>query len=68
VEPKRKMRPLEKGVFFFLLAGGLAGLLFMFYLNAKVDDWNVDQKPAVKALSLAVGERAFVCVIRPTPS
>ncbi len=73
MEQKRRMRPLEKGVFLFLLAGGLAGLLFMFYLQANVDDWNVKQEPAQKTLSQA-WERVF-CIeckpmvpIRPTPS
>ncbi|TCP54701.1 hypothetical protein EV586_104322 [Tumebacillus sp. BK434] len=40
-EQKRRMRPIEKGVLYFILLGGLVGVGFMFYLNAHVDDWKV---------------------------
>ncbi|WP_157722123.1 hypothetical protein [Tumebacillus avium] len=48
---KRRMRLVEKGTLYFILLGGLVGVAFMFYLNANVDDWNVNME-SEKAHSL----------------
>ena len=45
-KPKRKMRKRDKYLILFIVAFGVAGAGFEIWLNTKVDEWDLDKRPA----------------------
>lgn len=45
-KPKRKMRRRDKVLILFIVAFGVAGAGFEIWLNTKVDEWELDKRPA----------------------